>query len=97
MRNDPSNSSRALGFTIALPPAEAISRLKDGSYEAPCLFDNQDWASFTPCHLSPVCLPVTSFAELGQISVRCPACNHPWDVLWDPWKAHGRRHALWVG
>jgi hypothetical protein len=32
----------SLGFTMALPPG-AITRLETGSYEAPCLFDDQEW------------------------------------------------------
>jgi hypothetical protein len=101
MRENPDNPSRPVhtppGFSIALPEAGTIRRLGAGSYEAVCLFDEHDWASFTPCHRRPVGFSVTVFAVLGQISVRCPACNRPWDVLWDPWKPRGRHHALRVG
>jgi hypothetical protein len=54
----------SLGFTMALPPG-AITRLETGSYEAPCLFDDQEWASFTPCHIAPLCLPLTVFCPAG--------------------------------
>lgn len=79
------------------PEPDAITVLGGDSYEAPVLVDEWDWASFTPCHLRPVCRPLVEFHVLGQIEIRCPECDKPWDVRYDPWKPEQRGTALWIG
>ncbi len=85
-------------LTIVVPPdSPLIDPSRAGSYPAPILLDDHDFASFTPCHLVPIIRPISDFNPLGQLTVHCPTtgCALPWKIRWDP-ATTGHRHALWI-
>lgn len=82
-------------MTFAIPPEPPIDPLGAGSYAAPAMWDDAEWASPTPCHIRWVTRKVSELEVEGRLDVRCPACDRPWEVLWDPWKPE-RGHAIWV-
>ncbi|MGH8929712.1 MAG: hypothetical protein ACRDZO_03500 [Egibacteraceae bacterium] len=82
-------------LTIVVPPnSPLIDPASAGSYPAPVLLDGHECASFTPCHLAPIIRPISDFAALGQLTLRCPAtrCVRWWKVRWHP----GHTYALWI-
>ncbi len=82
---------------IIVPPGEPpIDRVDAGSYSAPVMWDKQEWASPTPCHLRWIVGKLAGFEVLGRLDVVCPTCGKQWEVIWDPWRPGGRGHALWI-
>lgn len=82
---------------IVVPPdPPSIELLCSGSYAAPVMWDEADWASPTPCCLGWVVRKIADFEVEGRLRVRCPVCGKSWEVVWDPWRPHGHSHAIWV-
>jgi hypothetical protein len=82
-------------LTFVVPPEPPIDPLSAGSYTAPTLWDDEEWASPTPCHVEWVTRRIAELAIEGRIDVRCPVCDKGWEVICDPHKAQ-RGHAIWV-
>ncbi len=98
-------------FHILVPSSQEAQDLGDGYYAAPVLLDDEEWVSFTPCHLRPVIWPTVEPAARGERTARCPrvGCGQLWAVIWDPrstiggslrplgsWGADREGFALWI-
>lgn len=83
-------------LSLVLPPEPPIDPLGAGSYSAPAMWDNEEWASPTPCHVDWVLKPLAELDLEGRLDVRCPTCGKLWEVVWDPRRPQGRGHAVWI-
>ncbi len=76
------------------PPIDPLGW--SGAYSAPTMWDEDEWASPTPCHVKWVVRRIAELEIEGRLDVCCPACGNTWTVIWDPWRPEGRGHAVWV-
>jgi hypothetical protein len=67
-----------------------------GSYSAPAMWDDNEWASPTPCHVEWVLRHIADLQVEGRLDLTCPKCGKRWKVIWDPCKPDGRGHAVWI-
>ncbi|MGH8932752.1 MAG: hypothetical protein ACRDZO_19555 [Egibacteraceae bacterium] len=50
--------------------------------------------STTPCCDQPTTVALDELSQIGYVTLRCPTCDKPWDLHYDPWTpAHD---ALWI-
>lgn len=83
--------------SIVVPPEPPpIDPLGVGAYAAPVMWDEDEWASPTPCCLEWVILKIADLEVEGSLDVTCPACGTRFEVVWDPWRPDGRGHAVWI-
>ncbi|MGH8895764.1 MAG: hypothetical protein ACRDZ4_01775 [Egibacteraceae bacterium] len=84
-------------LTIVVPPEPPpIDPMGGGSYAAPTMWDEDEWASPTPCCLGWVVLPIAALEVEGRLDVGCRVCGRAWEVVWDPRRPDGHDHAVWV-
>jgi hypothetical protein len=83
-------------LSFVTPPDPPVDPLSAGSYSAPAMWDDTEWASPTPCCLEWVLRRITDLEVEGQLELGCPKCEKRWEVIWDPWRPDGRGHAVWI-
>jgi hypothetical protein len=75
------------------PDPPSIDPMGAGSYSAPAMWDDEEWASPTPCHLEWIIRRIAQLEVKGRLEVDCPACAKAWTVICEPGQ---RGHAVWV-
>jgi hypothetical protein len=84
-------------LSLVVPPEPPpIEPLGGGSYAAPAMWDDDEWASPTPCCREWVLRRIAELEVEGRLDLDCPTCGKAWTAIWDPWKPNGRGHTVWI-
>lgn len=74
--------------------SDSSEPITPGTWRRPVEIDAGHCRSTTPCCAQPITVVIARLSEMGFVAVRCPACDKPWDLHYDPWTpAHD---ALWI-